>query len=43
MTFAQQRCHSVMKKNPRTYLENSPENNKKIQTYKMFKKSQNKT
>jgi len=36
-------CHSVMKKNPRFYLEKKPENNKKKQTYKMFKKSQNQT
>ena len=34
-------CHSVMKKNTRIYLEKKPENNKKTQTYKMFKKSQN--
>jgi len=34
-------CHSVTKKNPRIYLEKKPENNKKPQTYKMFKKSQN--
>jgi len=27
-----------MKKNPRIYLEKNPENNKKKQTYKMFKK-----
>jgi len=26
-----------MKKNPRIYLEKTPENNKKPQTYKMFK------
>jgi len=32
-----------MKKNPRMYLEKNPENNKKTQAYKMFKKSQNKT
>jgi len=32
-----------MKKNPRIYLEKTPENNKKTQTYKMFEKSQNQT
>jgi len=36
-------CHSVMKKNPRIYLEKTQENNKKPQTYKMFKKCQNQT
>jgi len=30
-------CHSVLKKNPIFYLEKNPENNKKLQTYKMFK------
>jgi len=30
-----------MKKNARIYLEKKPENNKKTQTHKMFKKSQN--
>jgi len=30
-----------MKKNLRIYLEKNPENNKKTQTYKMFKTSQN--
>jgi len=28
-----------MKKKPRIYLEKTPENDKKNQTYKMFKKS----
>jgi len=32
-----------MKKNPRIYLEKPPENNKKKQTYKMLKESQNQT
>jgi len=32
-----------MKKKPRIYLEKTPENNEKPQTYKMFKKSQNQT
>jgi len=32
---------SVMKKNPRIYLERKTENNKKTQTCKMFKKRQN--
>jgi len=36
-------CRSVMKKNPRIYLEKKTENNKKRQTCKMFKKSQNQT
>jgi len=30
-----------MKKKPRIYLEKKTENNKKTQTYKMFRKSQN--
>ena len=30
-------CHSVMKKNPRIYLEKKTESNKKTQTYKMYK------
>jgi len=33
----------VKKKNPRIYLEKTSENNKKKQTYKMFKKIQNQT
>jgi len=32
-------CHSIMKKNPRIYLEKKIQNNKKTQTYKMLKKS----
>jgi len=32
-----------MKKTPRIYPEKNPENNKKPQTYKLFKKSQNQT
>jgi len=31
-----------MKKNPRIYLEKKTENNKKPQTYKMFKKVKSK-
>jgi len=31
-----------MKKNPRIYLEKKTDNNKKPQTYKMFKKIKNK-
>jgi len=41
MTIPITTSHSVMKKNPRIYLEETPENNKKPQTYKMFKQSQN--
>ena len=36
-------CRSVMKKNHRIYLEKNLENNKKTQTYKMFKINQNQT
>jgi len=37
-------CHSVMKKNPRTYLEKKTENNiKKNRYHKMLKISQNQT
>jgi len=32
-----------MNKNPKIYLEKRTENYKKKQTYKMFKKSQNRT
>jgi len=32
-----------MNKNPRIYLDKTPENNKKTPTYKTFKKSQNPT
>jgi len=41
--YARQYCHFFMKKTPEFTLKKKTKNNKKTQTYKMFKKSQNQT